>query len=53
MPKIRFLPYEVEVEALPDESILETAMRCGVYIDALCGGMGSCNKCKIIVEEVS
>jgi len=51
MPKIRFLPYEVEVEALPDESILETAMRCGVYIDALCGGMGSCNKCKIIVEE--
>jgi len=51
MPKILFLPYEVEVEAKEGETILEAAMRCGVYIDALCGGMGACNKCKVLIEK--
>ena len=51
MPKIKFLPYDVEVEVQPEETILEAAMRCGVYIDALCGGMGACNKCKVLIEQ--
>jgi len=51
MPKIKFLPYDAEVEVKDGETVLEAAMRCGVYIDALCGGMGACNKCKVILEE--
>ena len=51
MPRVKFLPYEVEVESEPGETIIETAMRTGIHINASCGGMGVCNKCKVIVEE--
>uniref|UniRef100_A0A7V4JQF5 DUF4445 domain-containing protein n=1 Tax=Thermodesulfobacterium geofontis TaxID=1295609 RepID=A0A7V4JQF5_9BACT len=51
MFKIKFLPYNLEIEALPEETIIETAMRYGIHINASCGGAGVCNKCKIIVEE--
>ena len=51
MFKIKFLPYNLEVTALPGETIIDTAMRYGVHINASCGGAGVCNKCKIIIEE--
>ena len=51
MFKIKFLPYNIEVEALPGETIIETAMRHGIHINASCGGAGVCNKCKIIIED--
>ncbi len=51
MFKIRFLPYDIEAEVFPKETILETAMRYGIHINASCGGVGSCNRCKIIIEE--
>ncbi|MFN4196400.1 MAG: ASKHA domain-containing protein [Caldimicrobium sp.] len=51
MPKVLFLPYEVEEEILPEESVLELAMRLGIHINASCGGIGACNKCKVLVEK--
>lgn len=51
MPKILFLPYEIEEEILPEESVLDLAMRLGIHINASCGGIGACNKCKVIVEK--
>ncbi len=51
MFKVRFLPYDIEVEVSPEETILETAMRYGIHINASCGGVGSCNRCKVIIEE--
>ncbi len=51
MFKIKFLPYNLEVFASPEETIIEIAMRCGIHINASCGGAGACNKCKIIIEE--
>ncbi|WP_038056166.1 ASKHA domain-containing protein [Thermodesulfobacterium hydrogeniphilum] len=51
MFKIKFLPYNIEAEVFPEETILEIAMRYGIHINASCGGVGSCNKCKIIIEE--
>lgn len=51
MFKIKFLPYNIEVEALPGETIIEIAMRHGIHINASCGGAGVCNKCKIIIEK--
>jgi len=51
MPKIKFLPYNIEIDASSEETIIETAMQYGIHINASCGGAGVCNKCKIIVEE--
>lgn len=51
MFKIKFLPYNLEVSAFPEETLIEVAMRYGIHINASCGGAGVCNKCKIIVEE--
>ncbi|MFN3921140.1 MAG: ASKHA domain-containing protein [Caldimicrobium sp.] len=51
MPKVIFKPHEIEEEILPEESVLELAMRLGIHINASCGGIGACNKCKVIVEE--
>lgn len=51
MFKIKFLPYNIEVESLPKETLIEIAMRYGIHINANCGGSGVCNKCKVIVEK--
>ncbi len=51
MFKIKFLPYNIEVESLPKETLIEIAMRYGIHINANCGGSGVCNKCKVIIEK--
>jgi uncharacterized 2Fe-2S/4Fe-4S cluster protein (DUF4445 family) len=38
---------EYAVFASPDESLLETAQRAGVALDAPCGGRGTCGKCRV------
>jgi len=49
--KVKFLPRDRVFPALADETILETAMRSGVHINASCGGNGACGKCRILVRE--
>lgn len=51
MPKVTFLPYEVTTEAFPEETVIDVAMRLGIHINASCGGIGACNKCKVLVES--
>jgi len=51
MPKVTFEPHQITVDALPHETVLELAMRVGVHINASCGGLGACGKCKIILEK--
>ncbi|MCS7199070.1 MAG: ASKHA domain-containing protein [Caldimicrobium sp.] len=51
MPRVLFLPFQVEEEVFPDETIIDVAMRLGIHINASCGGLGTCNKCKVIVES--
>ncbi len=51
MPQVRFLPFEVAIEAEEGETVLHAAMRAGVHINASCGGAGVCNKCRVFVEE--
>ncbi|MDR0852141.1 MAG: ASKHA domain-containing protein [Clostridiales Family XIII bacterium] len=43
----------VHAEALPGETLLRTARRVGVPIDAPCAGNGTCGKCKVWVESGS
>ena len=51
MARVRFLPFEVEIETVDGETVLHAAMRAGVHINASCGGAGVCQKCRVFVEE--
>ncbi|MCC6025799.1 MAG: ASKHA domain-containing protein [Caldimicrobium sp.] len=51
MPKVTFEPYQVTADAHPYETVLELAMRLGIHINASCGGLGACGKCKVILEK--
>ncbi len=50
MPKVFFQPYQIEAEIAPDETVIDLAMRLGIHINASCGGIGVCNKCKVFLE---
>ena len=45
--KIRFMPLDKEVFAGANENLLHIANRSGISIDANCGGVKKCGKCKI------
>jgi len=49
--RITFMPSERMFDADDDDTILDVAMKSGVYINASCGGNGSCGKCRIKVIE--
>lgn len=51
MAKIRFIPENIEVIADTGENLLDAARRGNVFIDAPCGGKGSCGKCKVKIIE--
>lgn len=42
---------DVTIDCMKDESILSALVRNGIYISAVCGGKGSCGKCKIQIQE--
>ncbi len=48
---IFFHPLENKVEAVEENSILEAALKAGIPMDNLCGGLGRCGKCKVLVLE--
>jgi uncharacterized 2Fe-2S/4Fe-4S cluster protein (DUF4445 family) len=49
--KVRFLPIDRIIKASREESILDVAMRAGVYINGSCGGNGTCGRCKITIAS--
>jgi 2Fe-2S ferredoxin len=51
MPKIRFLPMDVEVEVSEGTPILDAALDNNIQIDHNCGGNCACSTCHVIVEE--
>jgi len=51
MPKVLFLPHQVEAEIGPEETVIDLAMRLGIHINASCGGIGACNKCRVLLEK--
>jgi uncharacterized 2Fe-2S/4Fe-4S cluster protein (DUF4445 family) len=48
---ITFLPDSVELEAARGESLLQAALDAGVYVDAACGGTGSCGRCRLFLRS--
>jgi uncharacterized 2Fe-2S/4Fe-4S cluster protein (DUF4445 family) len=49
--KIKFLPVDRMCFSENGETLLETAMKSGIHINASCGGNGACGKCRIRVLE--
>jgi uncharacterized 2Fe-2S/4Fe-4S cluster protein (DUF4445 family) len=49
--RITFLPSERIITVDDNETLLDAAMKAGVYITAACGGNSSCGKCRIKVIE--
>ena len=48
---IRFLPDGREAVIEQGHTLLEAAQLAGVYVGAICGGEGTCGKCRLIVCE--
>ena len=51
MPKIRFLPADIEVEVEEGTAILDAALDNNIQIDHNCGGNCACSTCHIIIED--
>lgn len=51
MPKIRFLPSEMEVNVEEGTAVLEAALANNILIEHNCGGNCACSTCHIIVED--
>src|SRR5210317_1986290 len=49
--KIRFLPYETEIEIENGDTVIRAALEAGVHVNASCGGEGVCGKCRVIIEN--
>ncbi len=49
--KIRFEPSGIATEAQAGETLLQVAMRAGVEIESVCGGRGTCGKCRVIATR--
>lgn len=49
--RIRFLPFDVSVEAPPDSTLLEAARAAGLPLNTACGGKGTCGKCLVQIMD--
>ena len=49
--RIGFLPEGREVTVEEGTTLLEAARAAGIYVGAICGGEGTCGKCRLIVRE--
>lgn len=50
MHSVTFFPKNVTVQVEDGTDVLEAAFRAGVSINSVCGGEGTCGKCRVIVE---
>ena len=41
---------ETELTIWPGENLLEALRRGGFFVNAVCGGKGTCGKCRVILE---
>jgi uncharacterized 2Fe-2S/4Fe-4S cluster protein (DUF4445 family) len=48
---VRFLPQDTWHEGQSSETLLQVAERAGVSIERVCGGSGTCGKCRVALVE--
>ncbi|MFZ1933841.1 MAG: ASKHA domain-containing protein [Thermoguttaceae bacterium] len=49
--RIRFLPDGHETTIAEGQTLLEAAQDANLYVGAICGGEGTCGKCRLIVRK--
>jgi len=49
--KVTFLPYDITVDALEGENLLDLAMQNGIDLQHNCGGVCACSTCHVIVRS--
>lgn len=49
--KVTFLPYDITVDALEGENLLDLAMESGIDLQHNCGGVCACSTCHVIVRK--
>ncbi len=49
--KVTFLPDNKSIAVAKDTTILSAALSAGVYINSTCGGDGTCEKCKVTINN--
>ena len=48
---VRFLPADKIIEERKGANLLSLAMEAGIYLNASCGGVGACGKCRVLVKS--
>ena len=48
---VQVLPHKVNLRVLKGTNLLEALRGAGLFIDAPCGGRGTCGKCTVIIRE--
>ena len=48
---IKILPQNLETKALKGEPLIEALRRVGIFLEAECGGQGTCGKCAVQIVE--
>jgi len=48
---VRFRPLGLTIEVEAGKTLLEAAVSAGVEIESVCGGRGTCAKCKVIASD--
>jgi uncharacterized 2Fe-2S/4Fe-4S cluster protein (DUF4445 family) len=48
---IKFLPDDIQVKTKKGQTILEIASENGIYLNSICGGHGTCGKCKVQLKN--
>jgi len=49
--KVKFLPYETDIEIEDGDTVIRAALEAGVHVNASCGGEGVCGKCRVLIED--
>lgn len=49
--KIKFIPDNFKVETKTGRTIFEIASDAGIYLNSICGGHGTCGKCRVKVKN--
>ena len=48
---IHFLPANKTIVEAKGANLLATALEAGIYINASCGGVGACGKCRVLIQS--
>ena len=51
MPLITLKPGDIKVEVEPGLTVLDAIHRAGLPIASYCGGLGTCGKCRVVIES--